>query len=108
MGRVSDDAGALRRGDVERRVRAELGRRVLGWTELGTGTNNRLFRLDVADGPPLLAKLYLRDRWDRLGTEFPALALLAERGVAGVPRPCLRSDEHLYGVYSFEPGARKA
>ena len=74
------------RGDVEARVRAELGLRVVGWTELGTGTNNRLFRLDVADGPPLLAKVYARDRWDRLGTEFPALALLAARGVAGVPR----------------------
>jgi Ser/Thr protein kinase RdoA (MazF antagonist) len=96
------------RGDVEARVRAELGRRVVGWTELGTGTNNRLFRLDLAGGPPLLAKVYARDRWDRLGTEFPALALLAARGVAGVPRPYLRSDALFYGVYSFEPGARKA
>jgi Ser/Thr protein kinase RdoA (MazF antagonist) len=96
------------RDDVEARVRTELGRRVVGWTELGTGTNNRLFRLDLADGPPLLAKAYARDRWNRLGTEFPALALLAERGVAGVPRAYLRSDALLYGVYSFEPGERKA
>ena len=104
---AADDA-QVPRGDVEARVRTELGRRVVGWTELGTGTNNRLFRLDLADGPPLLAKVYARDRWDRLGTEFPALALLAARGVAGVPRPYLRSDAHLYGVYSFESGARKA
>jgi hypothetical protein len=48
------------RGDVEARVRAELGRRVVGWTELGTGANNRLFRLDLAAGPPLLAKAYAR------------------------------------------------
>lgn len=81
---------------------------MVGWSELGTGTNNRLFRVELADGPPLLAKLYARDRWDRLGTEFPALALLAERGLVGVPRPYLRGDELLYGVYSFEPGARKA
>jgi Ser/Thr protein kinase RdoA (MazF antagonist) len=100
-------AADLPRGDVERRVRAELGWRVAGWTELGTGTNNRLFRIDLADGPPLLAKFYARDRWDRLGTEFPALVLLAGRGVAGVPRPYVRSDEHRYGVYSFEPGARR-
>jgi Ser/Thr protein kinase RdoA (MazF antagonist) len=107
-GPTRPDAAPVPRTDVEARVRAELGRRVVGWTELGTGTNNRLFRLDLADGPPLLAKVYARDRWDRLGTEFPALALLAARGVAGVPRPYLRSDAHLYGVYSFEPGARKA
>jgi Ser/Thr protein kinase RdoA (MazF antagonist) len=96
------------RGDVEVRVRTELGRRLVGWTELGTGTNNRLFRLDLADGPTLLAKVYARDRWDRLGTEFGALALLAARGAVGVPRPYLRSDALRYGVYSFEPGARKA
>jgi hypothetical protein len=94
--------------DVEARVGAELGGRVVGWTELGTGTNNRLYRLELAEGAPLLAKRYVRDRWDRLGTEFPALALLAARGVGGVPRPLLRSDAHLYGVYSFEPGVRKA
>jgi hypothetical protein len=104
---TADDAQVPRR-DVEDRLRAELGRRVVGWTELGTGTNNRLFRLDLAAGPPLLAKLYARDRWNRLGTEFPALALLAERGAAGVPRAYLRSDALLYGVYSFEPGQRKA
>jgi Ser/Thr protein kinase RdoA (MazF antagonist) len=102
------DRARLPRDDVERRVLAELGRRVVGWSELGTGTNNRLVRLDLADGPPLLVKFYARDRWDRLGTEFPALDFLARRGVAGVPRPYLRSDALLYGVYSFEPGQRKA
>ena len=102
------DEAELPRRDVEARVRAELGRRVVGWFELGSGTNNRLFRLDLEDGPPLLAKFYARDRWNRLGTEFPVLAFLADRGVAGLPRPYLRSDTFLYGVYSFEPGARKA
>jgi Ser/Thr protein kinase RdoA (MazF antagonist) len=102
------DGAQLLRGDVENRLRAELGHRVVGWSELGTGTNNRLFRLDLADGPPLLAKFYARDRWDRLGTEFPVLAFLADRGVAGLPRPYLRSDAFLYGVYSLEPGERKA
>jgi hypothetical protein len=94
--------------DVERRVQAELGWRVVGWRELGSGTNNRLFRLELAGRAPLLAKFYARDQWDRLGTEYPALALLAGRGQAGVPRPYLRSDDHRYGVYSFEPGQRKA
>ena len=93
---------------VDARVRAELGWRVTSWRELGTGTNNRLVRLDLAEGPPLLAKFYARDRWDRLGTEFLALALLAERGVGGVPRPYLRDDELNYALYSFEPGVRKA
>ncbi|HEV8638208.1 MAG TPA: phosphotransferase [Chloroflexota bacterium] len=108
MPAAAADEAQLPGGDVENRVRAELGHRVVGWTELRTGTNNRLFRLDLEDGPPLLAKFYVRDRWDRLGTEFPVLAFLADRGVAGVPRPYLRSDAFLYGVYSFEPGERKA
>jgi Ser/Thr protein kinase RdoA (MazF antagonist) len=96
------------RAEVERRIGAELGWRVIGWTELGTGTNNRLFRLVLADGPPLVAKLYAADRWNRLGTEYPALVFLAGRGTAGVPRPYLRDEERLFGVYSFEPGERRA
>ena len=61
---LSDTAAAQPSLDeVVRRVRTALGWHVVGWTELGTGTNNRLFRLDLADGPPLLAKLYVRDRW---------------------------------------------
>jgi hypothetical protein len=95
-------------GEVERRVHAELGWRVVGSAELGTGTNNRLFRLDLDDGPPLLAKLYARDRWDRLGTEYPALEFLARHGIGGAPRPFLRDDAHLFGVYSFEAGERRA
>jgi len=102
------NAGQLPRREVERRVRAELGWRVVGWAELGTGTNNRLFRLELADGPPLLAKFYARDRWDRLGTEYPALDYLKRRGVGGAPRPFLRDDERLFGVYSFEEGERRA
>jgi hypothetical protein len=100
-------AAQLPRGEVEQRVRAELGRRVVGWAELGTGTNNRLFRLDLADGPPLLAKFYVRDRWDRLGPEYATLDYLARRGIGGAPRPFLRDDEHLFGVYSFEEGERR-
>jgi hypothetical protein len=65
-----ESAAILHRDDVERRVWSDLGHRIIGWTELGTGTNNRLFRLDLASGPSLLAKFYLRDRWDRLGIEF--------------------------------------
>jgi Ser/Thr protein kinase RdoA (MazF antagonist) len=94
--------------EVVRRVRHELEWRVIGWTELGTGTNNRLVRLDLADGPPLLAKLYVPDRWNRLGSEYAALAYLARRGIGVVPRPILRDDEHLFGVYSFEAGERRA
>jgi Ser/Thr protein kinase RdoA (MazF antagonist) len=94
--------------EVARRVREDLGWRVVGWSELGTGTNNRLFRLDLADGPPLLAKLYVHDRWPRLGPEYAALDDLARRGFGGVPRPFLRDDERLFGVYSFEEGERRA
>lgn len=104
---TAGEAAPLPRAEIDGRVHSELGLRVIGWTELGTGTNNRLFRLDTAEERPLLAKLYARDRWNRLGTEYPALTLLAERGVAGVPRPFLRSDDRLYAVCSFEPGERK-
>jgi Ser/Thr protein kinase RdoA (MazF antagonist) len=104
----TDPIAQLPLGEVERRVRAELGWCVVGSVELGTGTNNRLVRLDLADGPPLLAKFYARDRWDRLGPEYAGLDYLARRGVGGAPRPFLRDDDRLFGVYSFEAGERRA
>jgi Ser/Thr protein kinase RdoA (MazF antagonist) len=104
---MSTEAAPLPRDEVERRVQAELGWPVVGWAELGTCTNNRLVRLEVADGPPLLAKFYARDRWERLGPEYAALEYLARRGVGGAPRPLMRDDERLFGVYSFEAGERR-
>lgn len=95
------------RVSVEQRVRDELSCRVTAWSALQGGTNNRLFRLDTAEGPPLLAKLYHRDQWNRLEREFETLTVLREHGFTRVPKPYLRSDAHCYGVYSFEPGSTR-
>ena len=46
--------------------------------------------------------------WHRLGSEYAALDYLAQRGISGAPLPLLRDDEHLFGVYSFEEGERRA
>jgi hypothetical protein len=95
------------RKDLERRLGAELGLRIERWAEIAAGRNNRLFRLDTAGGPPLLGKFYGRDPWGGLAREFAILTFLGARDFPGVPRAMLRSDEHAYAVYSFEPGATK-
>jgi Ser/Thr protein kinase RdoA (MazF antagonist) len=92
------------RADVERRVAHELGRTVLEWSRVVGGAQNRLFRLDTLAGPPLLAKLYVVDRWPRLASEFAMLRALNAQHLARVPRPLLRDDGLSYAVYSFEPG----
>lgn len=104
---VSESLEAVR-ADLERRVWLELGSRVTGWLPVVGGTQNRLFRLDLDDGPPLLAKVYYRDRWPRLAREFGVLSMLGRKVVRGVPRALLKSDEHQYAVYSFEAGRAKA
>lgn len=92
------------RADVDRRVAQELGVRVLAWSRMVGGTQNRLFRLDTLDGPPLLAKLYAADRWPRLKSEFAALRALNAQHLGRVPRALLREDGMSYAVFSFEPG----
>jgi aminoglycoside phosphotransferase (APT) family kinase protein len=91
--------------ELPQRVRAALGYQVIGWTELAGGTNNRLVRLETAAGPPLLAKFYHRDRWNRLEREFTTLRCLHEQGLRAIPVPHLASAARSYAVYSFEPGA---
>jgi hypothetical protein len=92
------------RADVDRRVAQELGVSVLAWSRMVGGAQNRLFRLDTLDGPPLLAKLYVVDRWPRLESEFATLRALNAQHLARVPRALLRDDGLSYAVYSFEPG----
>jgi len=96
------------RADLTRRLVAERGWRIARWTELDAGRNNRLFRLDLDGGPPLLGKFYGRDPWGGLGREFATLAFLGARGFPGVPRAHLRDDAFAYAVYSFEPGVAVA
>lgn len=62
----------------------------------------------MQDGPPLLVKIYRRDRWRRLEREFGALTVLERAAAHGVPRPLLKSDRYQYGVYSFESGRPKS
>jgi aminoglycoside phosphotransferase (APT) family kinase protein len=92
------------RADVDRRVAQELGVSVLAWSRMVGGAQNRLFRLDTLDGPPLLAKLYVVDRWPRLESEYATLRALNAQHLARVPWALLRDDGMSYAVYSFEPG----
>jgi hypothetical protein len=92
------------KADLEQRLSSEFGQVVTAWSPIAGGTQNRLFRLDLLDGAPLLAKFYHQDRWNRLDRECSALSLLGRHRLAGVPRVCLRSDDFGYGVYSFALG----
>src|SRR5437870_1181817 len=95
---------------VRSRLKAELGVEVVAANKIGVeNNNNRIFRLEVGGGPPLLAKLYYQgDRQRRrLEREHDALSLLAAGGFPGVPRPVLRDDDGYWAVYTFEPGATK-
>ena len=78
----------------------------MAWSRMVGGTQNRLFRLDSLEGPPLLAKLYVVDRWPRLESEFATLRALNAQHLARVPRALLRDDGLSYAIYSFEPGER--
>jgi Ser/Thr protein kinase RdoA (MazF antagonist) len=92
---------------IQEDLARRLERRVIGWSPVAGGTQNRLFRIELSDGPPLLVKIYHRDRWNRLEREFSVLSVLGQSGVAGVPRVVFKNDELSYGVYSFEAGVVK-
>jgi len=52
-----------------------------------SGGNNRVFRLEMAAGPPLALKHYPSDGRDRLGQEYDALSFLSRHGITLTPRP---------------------
>jgi hypothetical protein len=72
------------------------------------GGNNRLFRLETADGVVYALKSYPRqasDRRDRLSTEFNALAFLRRHGITQVPSAIARDDASGFALYEWIGGA---
>ena len=71
------------------------------------GGNNRLFRLETADGRVYALKSYPRlpsDPRDRLSTEFGALELMHRHGIDQVPRPIVKDREAGFALYEWIDG----
>lgn len=78
-------------------------------TQLAGGKNNRVFRLDLADGAPLILKSYFShpgDTRDRLSAEWSFLAYARNLKLDTVPAPLARDEMTRTGLYSFAPGAK--
>lgn len=69
-----------------------------------SGGNNRVFRLEMAEGPALALKHYPSDGRDRLGQEYDALAFLSRHGITSTPRPIARDAEAFCAVYQWFDG----
>ncbi|EME70549.1 hypothetical protein H261_07963 [Paramagnetospirillum caucaseum] len=79
---------------------------VSGLSRANGGGNNRLYRVETAQGT-LALKSYpslAEDSRDRLGTEFTALAFLGSHGVAEVPRALAAEPSDGFALYSWIEG----
>ena len=81
--------------------------RVIAITPARPGGNNRVFRLEMADGSRLALKYYpaqSSDRRDRLGQEYEALSFLAHHGVLLTPRPIASDQGENCALYEWFDG----
>lgn len=69
-----------------------------------SGGNNRVFRLEMAQGPPLALKHYPSDGRDRLGQEYDALSFLARHGIRSTPRPIAKDTDASCALYQWFDG----
>jgi hypothetical protein len=69
-----------------------------------SGSNNRVFRLEMAKGPPLALKLYPSDGRDRLGQEYDALSFLSRHGIISTPRPVAKDADAFCALYQWFDG----
>jgi len=70
------------------------------------GANNRVFRVEMRDGPALL-KAYFHhpaDPRDRLGSEFSFATFAWNQGIRSIPRPLEADPGHRLGLYEFIAG----
>ena len=83
------------------------GRPVLAAYPARAGGNNRVFRLDMADGSCLSLKYYPQqsiDGRDRLGQEYEALSFLARQGSTLTPQPIARDADKNCALYEWFDG----
>lgn len=69
-----------------------------------SGGNNRVFRLEMAEGPPLALKHYPSDGRDRLGQEYEALTFLSRHGVTSTPSPIAKDPAAFCALYQWFDG----
>src|SRR5205814_1707230 len=72
------------------------------------GANNRVFRVQSANGPVLLKAYFSHpdDPRDRLGAEFAFAQAAWADGVRCIPRPFACDPEAGLGLYEYVPGRR--
>ncbi|MBR0954555.1 aminoglycoside phosphotransferase family protein [Bradyrhizobium canariense] len=80
------------------------GGRVAAAQPARSGGNNRVFRLEMAEGPPLALKHYPSDGRDRLGQEYDALSFLARHGIMSTPRPVAKDADAFCALYQWFDG----
>jgi hypothetical protein len=78
---------------------------------LAGGNNNRIYRVELDAGAPLILKRYFqdpRDQRDRLSAEWDFLQLVWGRGIRATPEPLGHEPASNTALYSFVPGSRIA
>lgn len=80
------------------------GTRVAAAQPARSGSNNRVFRLEMAEGPPLALKHYPSDGRDRLGQEYDALSFLSRHGITSTPRPIAKDVDANCALYQWFDG----
>jgi phosphotransferase family enzyme len=98
---------ALGRRLTEQAVRG----RMLSLARLAGGRNNRVYRLETENGPPLVLKRYFsdpRDTRDRRGAEWNFVNHAWSRGIRLVPEPLAFDAIERAGLYGFVEGRKLA
>ncbi|MBB4394110.1 aminoglycoside phosphotransferase family protein [Bradyrhizobium sp. ERR14] len=95
--------------DISAADAISIGSRLAGTTVAAaqparSGGNNRVFRLEMAEGPPLALKHYPSDGRDRLGQEYDALTFLSRHGIASTPRPIAKDADAFCALYQWFDG----
>ncbi len=83
------------------------GRTVCSLLSIGSGGNNRVYRVTLDDGAVIALKFYpaqKEDTRDRLGVEWDAISLLYKNGIDQIPEPIMMSRERNCAVYKWIEG----
>ena len=106
---IAPDAELLKAAGRLARLAGRASPRALA--TLAGGMNNRVFRVEIDGGAPVVLKSYFhdpRDPRDRLATEWRFLTYAWARGVRAIPEPLAHEPTSHMALYGFVSGAKIA
>ena len=79
----------------------KIDNKIIALTPLKGGANNKVYKIEIENTPPVILKKYFKDTRNRLVSEFSFLSYAWNQNIRNIPKPLSCNKRLNMGLYSF-------